>query len=212
MTHGQLQKTNPLMAPGRRLPKQSRSRKTVELILDTTLGILEQEGFSGVTMQKIADQAGINVAAVYGYFPNKHHVIAELNERMFAARHELRARHYEELLRRDGDWADNFADSLRELATWRSSQQSLAVLRNAMRASPSLWRLSRENFNKSADQLTRYLEKADPNYAGDQTARARVISDSIVSVLDVMQLSGDEVPPSMLDELIEMVRCYLKSS
>lgn len=180
--------------------------------MEVTLGILEKEGFSGVTMQKIADQAGINVAAVYGYFPNKYQVIAELNDRMFNARSQMRSRHYERLLGMDGNWADNLADSLYKLAEWRSSQRGLAALSNAMRSSPELWQLTRENSDKSTEQLTAYLSKADPDFKGDQQARARMLAEAFISVLDLIQMSDGALPASMLDELVEMIRRYLKNA
>ncbi|MEM6463743.1 MAG: TetR/AcrR family transcriptional regulator [Pseudomonadota bacterium] len=210
MSDKKTHKINPLSAPGRRSPKQERSRKTVEAILSSALRILEEEGFSGVTMQKIANGAGINVAAVYGYFPNKYQVVAEISDRMFFVRYELRKHHYDRLLELDGDWVDNFADSAREVAKWRQTEFGMAVLRNAMRSSPILMRLSRQNFDQAAQQLTEFLNKVDPDFEGDQHVRARVIAESFNAVLDLLETYEGTLPDGILDETIEMIRRYLK--
>ena len=44
------------------------------------LRILEQEGPDQLTTQRIADVAGINIASLYQYFPNKEAVLADLFE------------------------------------------------------------------------------------------------------------------------------------
>ncbi|WP_162846020.1 TetR/AcrR family transcriptional regulator [Seongchinamella sediminis] len=62
----------------RKQPKQSRSVMLVEAIQQACLKILEQEGPEQLTTQRIADVAGINIASLYQYFPNKEAVLAEV--------------------------------------------------------------------------------------------------------------------------------------
>lgn len=62
----------------RRLPSQSRSRKSVELCLKAAQDLLERDGIDGVTTRKIAQLAGVSVGTVYGYFPNKEAIIYRL--------------------------------------------------------------------------------------------------------------------------------------
>lgn len=204
------QESNPLMVPGRRMPKQKRSKKTVGLILEVATDLLEEAGFSGVTMQKIADRAKINVAAVYSYFPNKHHVILELNNRIFDERNKVRTRQLEDLLAREGHWADNFAESLRDLATLLEGQRGAAAVRGAMRASPALAEMGRESLDRASERIQMFLERADPDYPGDQRLRARVISEAVTSVFDLMQTSDGVDRGALLDEAVSMIRAYLK--
>ena len=211
MAGDQVEKSNPLKVPGRRSPKQERSKKTVELILEATLELLEQEGFVGVTMQKIADRADINVAAVYGYFPNKHQVIAELHDRMFVARNEVRAECLKRQLARGGDWVENFVECLGEIAEWQCSQRGLAALRNAMRASPSLWQLRMQYLDRTIDQITHYLDQADPDFVGDQRARARVIVESVTAIIDLLQSRNEGWPSPTADQMMSMIRSYLRA-
>lgn len=52
----------------------------VKAIQEACLRILEQEGPDQLTTQRIADVAGINIASLYQYFPNKEAVLADLFE------------------------------------------------------------------------------------------------------------------------------------
>lgn len=48
------------------------------LILDTTLGLLSENGFHGTPISLIADNAGIGAGTIYRYFKNKEELINEL--------------------------------------------------------------------------------------------------------------------------------------
>ncbi len=64
----------------RKRPKQSRSLLLVRAIQEACLQILEQEGPDQLTTQRIADVAGVNIASLYQYFPNKEAILAEVFE------------------------------------------------------------------------------------------------------------------------------------
>lgn len=69
----------PLPQPRKR-PKQARSLLLVQAIQEACLRILEQEGPERLTTQRIADVAGVNIASLYQYFPNKEAILAEVFE------------------------------------------------------------------------------------------------------------------------------------
>ncbi len=62
----------------RTMPRQRRAIERRRAILDATMALLESHGIEGITTSLIAARAGVPVASVYGYFPNKMAVIAEL--------------------------------------------------------------------------------------------------------------------------------------
>lgn len=82
----------------RKRPRQQRSRALVEAIREACLKILEKEGPDQLTTQRIADVAGVNIASLYQYFPNKEAVLAEVYEQ---AMRKLVARTAEEFPRID---------------------------------------------------------------------------------------------------------------
>ena len=63
-------------------PTQERARRTLELILDTAVELLEDGGADGLTTKRLAERAGIRVRSVYRYFPNKLAVICAVAERI----------------------------------------------------------------------------------------------------------------------------------
>jgi AcrR family transcriptional regulator len=71
--------TTPL-AP-RRSPRQARSRERHQRILDATAELLEEAGVEGLSTRLIASRAGVNVATIYQFFPNKYAVLNALAER-----------------------------------------------------------------------------------------------------------------------------------
>jgi len=64
----------------RKRPQQSRSLLLVRAIEEACLKILQEEGPEQLSTQRIADVAGINIASLYQYFPNKEAVLAEVFE------------------------------------------------------------------------------------------------------------------------------------
>ncbi len=51
-------------------------------IMDSAKAIFSAKGFSGATMEEIADKAEVSPATLYLYFKNKHDLFASLNLRM----------------------------------------------------------------------------------------------------------------------------------
>jgi AcrR family transcriptional regulator len=67
-------------ATPRKLPKQDRSKVTVEAILEATTHILVEEGYDKANTNRIAERAGISIGSLYQYFPNKESLMTALME------------------------------------------------------------------------------------------------------------------------------------
>jgi len=94
----------------RKQPQQSRSQILVDAIREACLLILHKEGPDQLSTQHIADVAGVNIASVYQYFPNKEAVLAsvydkelqslaDISAQRFADFQQLAERSLEETLR-----------------------------------------------------------------------------------------------------------------
>ncbi len=68
----------------RKLPKQERSKLTVDALLEATTRILIQDGTEGLTTNRVAEVAGVSIGSLYQYFPNKMTLIAALIEKHVA--------------------------------------------------------------------------------------------------------------------------------
>ncbi|MCG8636488.1 MAG: TetR/AcrR family transcriptional regulator [Desulfobacterales bacterium] len=142
----------------RKKPFQKRSKKRVENILNATVLLLETGGIEGVTTHHIAKQAGISVASLYQYFPNKQAVISALfqkwldwvNERL----DELEKRYYLKVS------CEEFFDLLtaETLETTLYSYRAENQLSRAMKTSPDLIELDRRHGNTVAGRLAGFLK------------------------------------------------------
>jgi AcrR family transcriptional regulator len=65
----------------RKSPRQERSRRTVERILDAATRIFQECGYSGATTNDIADEASVSIGSLYQYFPNKDALLVALTRR-----------------------------------------------------------------------------------------------------------------------------------
>ena len=63
-----------------RAPKQDRARATVEVILETALQILEEEGLAGFKVAALAERSGYGVGTLYQYFASIDAVMLALVE------------------------------------------------------------------------------------------------------------------------------------
>ncbi|HXJ20488.1 MAG TPA: TetR/AcrR family transcriptional regulator [Polyangia bacterium] len=68
----------------RKKPQQTRSREVVEAVLQATTYLLLRGGYEALTTNRIAERAGVNIASLYRYFPNKEAIVAELMRRHIA--------------------------------------------------------------------------------------------------------------------------------
>ena len=65
----------------RKLPRQARARETVAAILQAATYILQKSGYEAMTTNQVAERAGVNIASLYQYFPNKQAILGELARR-----------------------------------------------------------------------------------------------------------------------------------
>jgi AcrR family transcriptional regulator len=62
----------------KRAPKQPRAKQTVQRIITATGELVLELGLDGLTTNKVADRANINIASLYQYFPNKQALLSAL--------------------------------------------------------------------------------------------------------------------------------------
>ncbi len=73
-------KSQPLNKPkikpvGRRQPKQARSQQTIQTLFQAATQILNKEGESGLSTNKVAATAGFSIGTLYQYFPSKEALV-----------------------------------------------------------------------------------------------------------------------------------------
>jgi len=70
----------PALLKMRCVPRQARSRMVVDALREACERILLGEGSDVLTSHRIAELAGVDIASLYRYFPNKEGIIAQVYE------------------------------------------------------------------------------------------------------------------------------------
>ncbi|MDX2161573.1 MAG: TetR/AcrR family transcriptional regulator [bacterium] len=65
----------------RRVPRQQRSQKRVEVILRAAAELVTEMGYEAMTTSAIAERAGTSIGSLYQFFPNKDSVLYALAQR-----------------------------------------------------------------------------------------------------------------------------------
>jgi AcrR family transcriptional regulator len=68
----------------RKLPRQRRSRATVEALVEAAARLLAERGYHGATTREIAARAGVSVGSLYQYFPSRDALVTAVLERHVA--------------------------------------------------------------------------------------------------------------------------------
>ena len=86
-------RTTKVIIKPRKEPSQSRSQRTVEIILQAATRVLAKESLAGFNTNRVAEVAGISVGSLYQYFPNKDALVTAL----IKAEHESLTEQFESL-------------------------------------------------------------------------------------------------------------------
>lgn len=192
----------------RREPLQSRGHVTFEHILDATARLLDELGLESVNTNVVAKAAGVNIATLYQYFPNKQAVLLALFQRQ-AQRRADTARSLFAGIGRTVDWParlDAFVDGM---ASVRAELPGTTALMQAMRVDPTLrayhLRVTELVCNELAEELV-----APARLSRDE---ARVVVRCAIeansALIDVWQVAFNGRDSRLLGEVKLLLRRYL---
>ena len=176
-------------------PTRAKGEETAARILEATGILLETQGYDALTTNRIAEAAGINIATLYKYYPNKQSILIAMTKRnrggwLEAANQSLAS------IGAGSDWRATLEAILDFAAQRRINQPGGKAMRLAMRLSPDLQPFDREETAETASFLARLLVARgglDATYA-EQVARVAVeIATSILDLSLFDQSPGDEV-------------------
>jgi AcrR family transcriptional regulator len=173
----------------RRTPLQARALATFERILEVTAELLDEFGTEGVTTNHIAKAAGINVATLYQYFPNKQAVLVALFERQAAQRTGIG----ESILTELGggrDWRSTVDAAIDAFVLLRRSARGVIPLRRAMRSNPQLLEYDRQDTIRGSRALADRLVKVGGVARDEAELVARCTAETVAAMLDMWLLES----------------------
>jgi len=168
----------------RAVPKQARAAVTFDKIIQAAVEVLVDKGLQGFNTNIVAEVAGVNVATVYHYFPDKNSILRELFDRNEAVRIGFFVEHLA-LLPTTTDLYGWMTTSIETLLRFRRQEPAGSVLRRAWRAVPELTELEEQRNAELVVAIQAALAKRFPHQSA---ARLKVVAHitltSTVGVLD----------------------------
>lgn len=192
----------------RRTPLQARGQATFERILEVTAGLLEERGAEALTTNHIARAAGINVATLYQYFPNKQAVLLALFESQTAHRSGLA----EGIVRDLGtaqDWRKVVDAAVDAVVEQRRTMRGVLPLRQAMRSNPQLLEFDRKDTIRASGVLAEKLAALGGVARSDADLIARCTIEVVSALLDVWLIESGGRDDRFVGQAKDMVRAYL---
>jgi AcrR family transcriptional regulator len=200
-------------AQQRRLPKQGRSRETVNAIVEAAAELFETRGYEQTTTHQVAAAAGISVGALYRYFGGKEAILREVYQREMSA---LRKRVLD-----DFTIADLMGQDMRQLVrkamvlafrVYSQRPQLRCVLVEQARKVPELAELRLEQEKQLHDTVKQILKAAPGVNLPDPEIGAYLISLFMERLIDDYTMfrknSGEFDEERVIDAAVDFILRY----
>lgn len=192
----------------RRVPQQRRSREKVTKILETAKKLFQESGMDSVSMREIAREAGMAIATVYQYFPNKQSIVRQIWENYTSTVDAVLETELATLLedpssetvqRAIGRIVDN-------LTTSHEENPAFVEIRRCVEATPDLRELNFENTMQAAELIKKIIIGVNPQ--ADETAVSNYAVIAIEAASSTVKL-GQQMPAERRQELYTSLKAFL---
>lgn len=187
---------------------RAKDEGSAERILKATEILLQERGHEALTTTLIAEAAGLNIATLYKYFPNKYSILVAILKQSREVWLKAADRSVTSVLA-GSDWRATMEQIIDFAARRRRDQPGGNALRRAVQALPELQSYYREESLETAAFLSDFLTARgglDPTRAMQV---ARVAVDIGNSVLDLALFNPSEDPAVWIAEAKAAVCRYL---
>lgn len=195
----------------RKRPRQQRSERTRDQILEAAVQVFAQHGYTHGTTNRIAELADISIGSLYQYYPNKDAILIEL-----AGRH-LDAGVAATADRLKAGMIASVEDAIRDIIAatidnHRHDPEFLRVLIEQAPRSHQLMAKVAERQQESVQAMKNLLAGQPEVVVNDKDAAARLIVLTIESVVHQAMAAPRNLDPDALQaELVAMLTRYLTS-
>ena len=196
----------------RKRPVQSRSRFTVDQILEAAARVFGERGYSGATTNHIAERAGVSIGSLYQYFPNKDTILVALHARHMESASEVMHRMIEEALSEEKVPEHLLRRFVRRVIEMHASEPALYhVLLYEGPRTPEL----AEKLHAIEDGMARAVERALAERGGISPTHARHAAYLVVHVVENMAHEYVIHPPPdmpvdvFVEELVSMLSGHI---
>ena len=176
----------------RKTPRQQRSSRVVDRILDAALVLTREQGATAPTTLSIAQRAGLSVGSVYQYYPNKEAILLDLARRwlsafplVIATRASADAPDNRDALRRD------LREFIDEIAALYLDNRNLVPVLEVMMLNPDLKPVVAEYDEKIAALYAAWLKQLNPALDAARAARIGFLFMEVGHTSLIMAVRGD---------------------
>lgn len=170
--------------------------------------ILQEQGAAGLNTNLIAERAGVNIATLYRYYPDKYALLRHLFEEFEEGRRNYVLGRVRELAG-GAKWRPWVRSVIEHLAEVRENDPSGVALRLAMASSPDLLEVDRTSSEAIATNLADAFAKIMPHVNPERTqSAARLTVEVITNGLD-SAFSTSPPDRQHISELVNLVEAYL---
>jgi AcrR family transcriptional regulator len=193
-----------------RIPQQARSREKFDAILAEALRLIHEKGYEHVSVREIARAAGMPIASVYQYFPNKLAIVRQLWERYTETLAELLASELATLVSDPTEATrvrviNDVVDHM--VANHRDNPAFLEIWR-AVDGAPELRALNREDSLRVAEAVTSAILTVRPDADRLSTlSRALIAGEAASATVKLAQ----ELPAELRAPIYENLKLLLVS-
>jgi AcrR family transcriptional regulator len=198
-------------APLWRLPKQARSRKRFDEILDAAAALFAESGYDSVTTDEIAARANTSVGGLYRFFPDKLAIFHALLDRYLNQLRELStALHTDVAMQLPLDtYINQLVDGFDQFVSANPAFRIVFIQSRLISTTVAM----NAAFNQElAHLLALYLAAHNPTLTQSQRELIVTVSVEAACALDLLALSGDRIfQHQVLAETKKLLFAYLQS-
>lgn len=194
---------------GRGRPVGDRESKKADL-LSAAIAVTAEEGYSGVSLRKVAKRMGATTGTVTYYYANKEEMIAAVAEELFRRFH---------VSLNLNDESTDIKTMLDKLLNWPESEFSvlwlafIQLLAHA-RQEPAFASVIQRNYLAVRDVLTSLVKKGQENKTIRDDIEAELIADQLSAISDgwmvMMPIDPDRFSPERTKLISESVLTLIK--
>ena len=190
-------------------PASARGRKTLERILAATTELAAEVGFEAINTNLIAARAGVNIASLYKYFPNKQAIFVTIAERLGVA-FQAEVRSLVGQIDAGRPCREAISEGIRLAARRRLDAPGERSIRMAIRLSPEIQGVDAAEAEANAAVLAGLIARR----SGAPEARARLVGrvaiEMAAAILDMLLAGPGQDAEALVEEATEAFIRYLE--